>query len=153
MAQDHTGHTLLSYHRIVRSIVYAGDPSPELDLAWHYLFEDNNIRVEKQGLDELGLDSIQLAGGGYVAQLGVFHELHCLKKNRHWTFKEYYVTPKNLSEAEWAEWPAHINHCLEMLRVAIMCRGDTSLSTFKWIGNSDHCLPTAWDRSPHQCVN
>ena len=39
---------------------------------------DNNIRVEKQDLDNLGLDSIQLAGGGYIAQLGVFHELHCL---------------------------------------------------------------------------
>ena len=74
--------------------MYAGDPSPELDLAWHYLFEgmqlltcpkivteqalDNNIRVEKPDLDDLGLDSIQLADGGYVAQLGVFHELHCL---------------------------------------------------------------------------
>ena len=74
--------------------VYAGDPSPELDLAWHYLFEgksfskcpdnaidknsDNNIRVEKHDLDDLGLDSIQLADGGYIAQLGVFHELHCL---------------------------------------------------------------------------
>ena len=40
-----------------------------------------------------------------------------------------------------------------MLRVAIMCRGDTSLSTFKWIGESEKRVPTAWDRSPHRCVN
>ena len=42
---------------------------------------DNNIRVEKQDLDDVGLDSIQLAEGGYVAQLGVFHELHCLVRS------------------------------------------------------------------------
>jgi len=136
-----------------RDSVFAGDPSEELDLAWHNLFEDNNIRVEKADLDTLGLDSVQLADGGYIAQLGVFHELHCLKKVRHWIFRDYYVAPLNISQAEWEEWPPHINHCLEMLRVAIMCRGDVSLSTFKWIGTSNHRVPTAWDRSPHQCVN
>jgi hypothetical protein len=33
-----------------------------------------------------------------------------------------------------------------------MCRADTSLSTFKWMGPDGHRFPTAWDRSPHRCM-
>ncbi|CAG8972143.1 hypothetical protein HYALB_00009691 [Hymenoscyphus albidus] len=135
-----------------RDSEFAGDPSPELDLAWHNLFEDNNVKVDKNDLDLAGLKSVQLANGGYIAQLNVFHELHCLKKIRHWIFKDYYVLPKNYTEAELKEWPAHINHCIDMLRESIMCLGDTSLVTFTWIGDGKHRTPTPWDRSSHKCV-
>lgn len=42
------------------------------------MFSDNNIKVEKEDLEIVGLKSIELADGGYLAQLNVFHELHCL---------------------------------------------------------------------------
>ena len=94
------------------------------------------------------------------------HELHCLKKIRHYVHREYYLV--NETEAEMVEWEAHIgdhplsllslsltfsslpfpnerygqtdprdggnlDHCVEYLREAIICRGDPSLSTFKWL--------------------
>ena len=45
------------------------------------------------------------------------------------------------------------DHCIEMLRLAAICRGDTALSTYSWIGEADAKMPTAVDRSPHQCVD
>ena len=42
----------------------------------------------------------------------------------------------------------HIDHCLEYWREAAMCRGDTTLSTFRWAeGNAYSTV------SDHECVN
>lgn len=59
---------------------FVGDPSPELDHAWHELFEDVNIRVTAEDLEYAELKSLELADGSgdYIGQLGVHHELHCL---------------------------------------------------------------------------
>lgn len=37
-----------------------------------------SVRVTKEELDAHGQTSIELLGGGYLAWLGVFHELHCV---------------------------------------------------------------------------
>ena len=37
-----------------------------------------SIRVTKAELEAHGQTSVQLPGGGYLAWLGVFHELHCV---------------------------------------------------------------------------
>ena len=37
-----------------------------------------SIRVTKEELDAHGQTSVELPGGGYLAWLGVFHELHCV---------------------------------------------------------------------------
>ena len=42
------------------------------------IHQGSNIRVDEEDLDVLGLTSIAVSNGGYVSQLGVFHELHCL---------------------------------------------------------------------------
>ena len=40
---------------------------------------DATIKITKQELDRVGQPSIALRdGSGYIAELGVFHELHCL---------------------------------------------------------------------------
>ena len=46
-----------------------------------------------------------------------------------------------------------IDHCLEMLREAIICRGDTTLSTFEWIPGTDPPAPTVVARGRHRCVD
>lgn len=58
---------------------FAGDPRPELDQAWHELFEDIRIRVTSHDLSFYNVTSLPLAdGSGYISELGVHHELHCL---------------------------------------------------------------------------
>ncbi|KAI9685578.1 MAG: hypothetical protein M1822_004436 [Bathelium mastoideum] len=135
-----------------RNSAYAGDPNPDIDLAWHNLFEDANFQIDGSDLERLNLTSVPLSDGGYVAQLGVYHELHCIKKIWQWVFKEYYVLNRGLSQAELDEWPPHINHCVEMLRFSAMCRGDTSISTFRWMNVNGRRFATAADRGPRKCV-
>lgn len=57
---------------------YAGLPSPSIDAAWHYLLEHTTIRVTPTELNRSNQTSVELPGGGYMAWLGVFHELHCI---------------------------------------------------------------------------
>ncbi|KAI0183600.1 hypothetical protein EV127DRAFT_446444 [Xylaria flabelliformis] len=45
-----------------------------------------------------------------------------------------------------------IEHCLEWLRVAVLCRCDTTLSTFQWGGHNNSSLETEYP-IPRQCVN
>lgn len=50
---------------------------------------------------------------------------------------------------EWEREQTHVNHCLEYWREAAICRGDTTLSTFQWLGG----LPYSRVYSDHECVN
>ena len=69
--------------------------------------------MSKEDLDYYNLTSIPFAdGSGYAAELGVHHELHCLKKIRHWIYKDYYLT--NETKAAMIEWPAHIRMSLPL---------------------------------------
>ena len=70
---------------------FTGKPRPELDAAWHDMLQNANIRVSKKTLDRVNGSSIAFSDGdGYYAQLGMFHELHCLKRVRHFIHKDYY---------------------------------------------------------------
>ncbi|KAL7621387.1 hypothetical protein AAE478_008709 [Parahypoxylon ruwenzoriense] len=124
---------------------------PGLDDAWHTLLSGMNIRAPKEWLEPFGVDSVRLAdGSGVLVQLGVYHELHCLKKLKHWNYRSHYYG--NLSDVELKEEESHIEHCLEWLRVAALCRGDTTLTTFHWGGRDGSSLQTDYP-IPHQCVN
>jgi hypothetical protein len=57
---------------------FSGEPRPALEEAWHDLLSGMNIRVSEEYLTPYKAKSLPLAGGGYAAQLGMYHELHCL---------------------------------------------------------------------------
>ncbi|KAI9843959.1 MAG: hypothetical protein M1837_006000 [Sclerophora amabilis] len=94
----------------------------------------------RASLEELELssgdpnNSIRLAEGGYLASLGVYHELHCIKKIR-WliNFDHYYPNGTQEDQETLRE---HADHCLEALRTSSMCRADISLITFRWEGEA-----------------
>lgn len=44
-----------------------------------------------------------------------------------------------------------LEHCIEVLRQSVMCRGDTSPITFFW--QDDTLLPKTDFQTDHQCVN
>lgn len=72
---------------------------------------------------------------------------------RQWVYRDHYLP--NLTEAEYTENKVHIDHCMELLRVTIMCRGDTSLSTFNWLERPDGltAVTETRDVAYHSCVN
>ena len=58
---------------------FAGRPTPEIDAAWHGLMKNINIRVSEEEMARSKQTSLGLPeGGGRLAWLGVYHELHCL---------------------------------------------------------------------------
>lgn len=150
-----------------------------------------NIRVSKDWFDRYNVESIPLAdGSGYVAQLVVYHELHCLVRNPSWNVLPILLTkPCNwLEETKTSYVPRvvlqrhfaggdgrrrvarrHVDsillfiletnstlgtteHCLELLRVASLCRSDTTLTTFQWGGPNGTKLETEYP-IPHQCID
>jgi hypothetical protein len=65
---------------------------------------------------------------------------------RHFHLDRYYP---NMTDDEWNREQIHVDHCLEYWREAAMCRGDTTLSTFRW----EEGLPFSRVYSDHECVN
>jgi len=75
-------------------------------------------------------DSVRLAAGGYIAGLGVYHNIHCLRRLRIFLHSDYYYD--KLSEANMEYLRGHLGHCIESLRRSILCNADTTLYTFTW---------------------
>ena len=90
--------------RLFRSLEdnpFTGEPRPELDAAYARLLEPIVTRITPEEYEEsdLGFPTLRLkAGDGYVGELSVFHELHCIKRvRRHLALERYYP---NLTEGE-----------------------------------------------------
>ncbi|KAB8071290.1 hypothetical protein BDV29DRAFT_159646 [Aspergillus leporis] len=95
------------------------------------------------------------------AGLSVFHQLHCLGAVRKfiWDLVEGREDPQQLLQ----EWPEnvtspsyhaaihglwHVSHCLDYLRQALQCAGDTSLELVTEISGAAIVDGFDW---PHQC--
>ncbi|KAI0474683.1 hypothetical protein F4859DRAFT_504525 [Xylaria cf. heliscus] len=136
----------ITYNNIFRDkIELGGPPTIELEHRWRSLWDHGNIEFQKEEIYELGKSTEGLlhAGGnnperGYVANLEVFHYLHCLNQIRQFTYKEHYATHM----AEWIEKDhrtivdmnvtdpnnvldrTHVDHCIDALRQQLMCSAD-----------------------------
>lgn len=65
-----------------------------------------------------------------IAQVDVFHQIHCLNMIRQELHFEYYYsnTPMTLMRK------THAQHCLYMLLQSIICTADLGIITYNWIG-------------------
>ncbi|CAG8961902.1 hypothetical protein HYFRA_00013702 [Hymenoscyphus fraxineus] len=129
---------------------FVGGPRPEHDEAWGKLVEPMIIKLTPEEYENanLGVETIGFAdGSGYLGELAVYHELHCVKRiRRHLHLKHYYP---DLSDNDYRIEGIHIEHCLEYLREAAMCHGDPTVATMFW----RDALPTSRAHSDHECVN
>lgn len=102
---------------------FTGSPRPELDEAWHRLLQNANIRVSEKTLRKVNGSSIAFADGdGYYAQLSMFHELHCLKRIRHFIHKDYYNPDQSddarrLDALHTGEFACSISHGVRRIRL------------------------------------
>ncbi|KAI0813186.1 hypothetical protein GGR55DRAFT_636306 [Xylaria sp. FL0064] len=112
---------------------FGGAPTKQQDDARDYLI---NAAFFNASLDEFlrageSLDDLaELKDGGFLASLGVYHELHCLRQIRLYVYKEVYY-PK-ISGKDKYYLQDHVAHCLEALRRTIMCYGNTAITSFHW---------------------
>ncbi|KAJ7869753.1 hypothetical protein B0H14DRAFT_2726991 [Mycena olivaceomarginata] len=133
-------HEVRVYHR-----GFTGDlspfqipPSPQLTQIWSDLYNFGVSRITKEEAAHLPNKTHAIPGdpGHYIAELDVFHNLHCLNKVRmaldpdyypDWrisTSKNYIPTQKNATD--------HVAHCIDWIRQSIMCHADTSVIVWQW---------------------
>ncbi|KAM7185569.1 protein of unknown function (DUF3328) domain containing protein [Rhypophila sp. PSN 637] len=130
---------------------YNGADHHEVDRAWHELLKNMNIAVPKSDLERIGTHSIPIPDMDemYFAGLSVFHELHCLKRLKQYTWREHYFP--NITADEERLNRLHTDHCLEILRQAVLCHADVSLFTLQWSEGSRQ--PRADFSQEHQCAD
>ncbi|KAI0149950.1 hypothetical protein F4776DRAFT_672105 [Hypoxylon sp. NC0597] len=112
------------------------EPSDEVDALWGDTLYALNLRITKDEVDLLGLNTtnrVQLNGGDYLGVIGVYHHLHCLNNMRiaiHWDY--YQAKYGNYSPQE-AFSREHSDHCIDILRQALMCNPNTEMHTAEWL--------------------
>ena len=136
---------------------WKGAPDDELDALWYRVGQIGAMSITSDEVERLGKDPTLVvkwpeeAGGGHVASVEVFHHLHCLNFIRKSTYRAYY-NDKDISftESE-AKIRRHQDHCIDMIRQAIMCTGDVGLMTYNWVKDNSQPYPD-FDTN-HRCRN
>ncbi|KAK0637155.1 hypothetical protein B0T17DRAFT_520774 [Bombardia bombarda] len=106
---------------------FQGEPSPANDELWADLYDFGITRVsaaEARPMDNKTLP-VPDERGGYLVQLAVFHQLHCLNLIRKGIYGD--VDFSNIDDLMGIE---HLDHCIDMLRQSIMCNSDVTPITF-----------------------
>ncbi|KAF2279835.1 uncharacterized protein EI97DRAFT_456029 [Westerdykella ornata] len=133
--------------------VYSKEPSEELDKAWAELVHPMLIQTyaeEVQNNNENPEERLELVQGGYLGSLGVFHELHCLRRLSWHMYEDIYFQNYTESAREYER--AHARHCIEALRRSLMCQANTALYTFAWDENNTHAKQVLTSKAKRQCV-
>ncbi|KAF2769276.1 hypothetical protein EJ03DRAFT_272513, partial [Teratosphaeria nubilosa] len=114
---------------------------------------DSNTGVPAEWMHNLGRENegIQMPGGTYFGVMAVFHNLHCLLRYSHRALHPEYYGLDLLAGDEVARHWEHTEHCLNQLKNALMCHGDTTLLTMYW--DDKMYQPVANWSSPHECIN
>lgn len=124
------------------SHVYRLSPSPDVDKAWdritqigiHGISSDDVLRLNKDPKASIqpppdwdfGQDT------PYMAEIDVFHQLHCLNALR----KALVINYEYYWGAKWGFEPplmftTHLEHCMDILRQNIMCHADVDAITVR----------------------
>lgn len=113
---------------------------PEVDKAWDSIANDMGDQMISQAeLDMLGLSRTSLkvkdpatGNEGYRAAVEVFHQLHCLNLLRQYVYKDYYVNVySDIDRDDEEGLKDNIDHCLEAIRINLMCTADIGIFTFR----------------------
>ncbi|KUJ08320.1 uncharacterized protein LY89DRAFT_789131 [Mollisia scopiformis] len=140
----------LQYHKqpingsFEKQTIYRQKPSKEVDDAWLALgVSADSIVIPVDEAAQFGIREGQVKrviedGGGYMADVMVFHNLHCLnliRQTSRWNWDHYSAligTPEAFGTAFEGfdgeiQLEKHFTHCVDMLRQEIMCDADTNV--------------------------
>ncbi|KAJ5893246.1 hypothetical protein N7495_004937 [Penicillium taxi] len=110
---------------------FTGTPSKEMEDKWKHVvvpperLPSLNRSANQQFVHVSSTSSFQ----GYVAGIEVFHHLHCLNVLRQYIWRDSYADDllpilfKNRSSLIVS---AHVDHCIETIRLALMCNADVT---------------------------
>lgn len=123
-------------------------PSPEVDAAWDSISAEDLqiITVSSSDIVKSGKDpshsvkapsSWGFGDDAYIAQVEVFHQIHCLNELRKELFYDYYYhnAPRNELHI------SHKTHCIHILLQSLMCNADVGIITHNWIYDEKYSDP------------
>lgn len=91
------------------------------------------------------------SAGQYLATTTTTHHLHCL----HYLWQDHHLPllPEIQAKkaAAGAMYDRHYEHCVDYLRMGLMCNYDTTVIAYNWV--RDHDVPTPNGNTVHKCVN
>ncbi|KAE8446179.1 hypothetical protein EG329_012404 [Mollisiaceae sp. DMI_Dod_QoI] len=133
-------------------------PNPEADAWWDELELLRTIPITRKEVLKLGKDPEIVAkfedaywglgDDAYMAQVDVFHQMHCLNQLRKLIYPTYYNYSANtVHHADL--WFVHLNHCVDVLAQNLMCTGNTDLYTLNWMETQGYPFPDF--NINHQC--
>ncbi|KAJ7641907.1 hypothetical protein FB45DRAFT_901314 [Roridomyces roridus] len=120
--------------------------SPKLDEMWSDLYNYGISRISKEEASLLPNKTSPIPGdpGYYIAELDVFHNLHCLNKVRMALDPDYYpdwrISTSNNHIATQKNATDHISHCVDWIRQSIMCHADTSVIVWQWAASLNETI-------------
>ncbi|KAH9900312.1 hypothetical protein F4778DRAFT_782416 [Xylariomycetidae sp. FL2044] len=119
-----------SSHQLYRPLTepaYVGSPSPEIDAEWERLVGAVEIFVTPEEQELLGGDLFMDEETGlYIAENFIRKSL----------YPDYY---HKMTSHE--TWRPHLEHCLDAVRLSLMCAGDMTLIPVKWSENRSWIMP------------
>ncbi|KAJ7779872.1 hypothetical protein B0H16DRAFT_1300051 [Mycena metata] len=129
---------------------FQGPPSPPVDDAWDKLYQHGISRIPKNAGALLPNRTSPIPGdpGYYIAELDVYHQLHCLNTIRKALHPVYYPD-WDITKGGYPR--EHVSHCLECIRHSIMCHSDTSVVVWQWNTALNQTSPNT--SIPHTCRN
>jgi hypothetical protein len=145
--------------------IFRQPPSDAVDEAWARISNGRDIIINRDDVLALGKDPNVTVradvnwGFGNDAYLGLVHAMHqnhCLDSLRKAVYYNYYYRHKrgfsaNPPEDYRAKHYAHLDHCIEFLRLDIACKADLSVSTYRWMEGEQ--VPEADFNTWHNCRN
>lgn len=132
---------------------------PAVDAAWDKISFDmgdtfitkDQIKIIDMPETSLTVKNPKTGEEGYRVGLEVFHQLHCLNVLRQVTYRDWYEDISGEFGKGAEDLKMHTDHCLEILRLNIMCTADIGVFTLYMI--DDDPLPWPELNSHHVCRN
>jgi len=125
--------------------VWSEDPGAEVDKAWHNITETGYFGLPEEAWKSFNPhleEGVKLPNGQYLATLDVYHKLHCLDILRRAVHFNYYHDkyPAFINHTD-ATINEHLGHCIEILRINVMCEADVTVMTYNWVENRPEPMP------------
>jgi hypothetical protein len=132
------------------SHIYRLPPSPEVDAAWERIANIGIHAIEREDVIKLGKNPDEAIippdywglGGKHMAEIEVFHQIHCLNAMRQALVTNYdYYWGDRFGLDPPLMFATHLNHCTNMILQALMCHADLDAITYVWREGQDKPFP------------
>jgi hypothetical protein len=131
----HTSHNLFTFWPEKSPSIFQQRPSDEVTRAWEDISLNGFVCITSTEAVKMGKDVATLfpcpgSSDTFLAEVDVFHELHCLDMLRRAGAPDFYGDLRAKYKDELLPFEDHLLHCQYVLARALMCHADAEIITF-----------------------